>query len=381
MIRATFIVIVAALWPLAASAQETAPDPRLRVRTADGAVVTVPTGLHARHPAYALKTVRLLGGVIAAEGQNGATVVLLGDTVRVNTSSPFIAAGGHVYQMAWPVYYAEGELYLPRQFFTRWIPARYAGQLTLRDGILEPSSAESAGPAERVVIIDPGHGGRDPGRPGPHGLDEKQIVLMLSKEFGKVLRERGYEVHLTRTKDTLIALSDRPHMANELKAGRPASVFISIHANAHNDPDVRGFETYFLSEARTDDELRVAEMENAAVVYEERTHQNIDDALGHVMNNLRNNYYVRASNDLAEAIQTELAEVHPAPDRGVKQAPFRVLVGAFMPAVLVETAFLSNRRGAELLASAGFREGIAVALADAIDRFFSTHAYLAGRSE
>ncbi|MGH7577566.1 MAG: N-acetylmuramoyl-L-alanine amidase family protein, partial [Longimicrobiales bacterium] len=188
-----------------------------------------------------------------------------------------------------------------------------------------------------------------------------------------LLTDRGYEVHLTRTGDTLIALDDRSRIANRLKGERPG-LFLSIHANAHRSTDVRGFETFFLSDARTDDERRVAEMENAAVEYEDQRPE--DDAVGHILNDIRNDFYVRTSNDLAGVVQTNLAGFHSGPDRGVKRAGFRVLVGALMPAVLVEAAFISNPAEARLLGTAAFQQKIAWALADAVDDFFARHGGL-----
>jgi len=227
-------------------------------------------------------------------------------------------------------------------------------------------------PAARVVIIDPGHGGPDPGRIGPNGVREKDVTLAIARRLAAILRQRlGYEVHLTRTRDTLVALADRPRLANRWKAGRPAAVYLSIHANA-GARHARGFETFFLSEARTDDERRVAEMENAASAYEGEAPDSLSE-LEAIRNGLRNDFYLRASNALAETVQRRLARFHPGPDRGVKQAGFRVLIGAFMPAVLVETAFLSHPAEARLLAASSFQEKVAWALADAIGEFFAAH--------
>lgn len=134
-------------------------------------------------------------------------------------------------------------------------------------------------------------------------------------------------------------------MANEWKAGRPAALFVSIHANSVSNRSVQGFETFFLSAARTEDEQRVAEMENAAIEFEDAHVPGAGQDLDWILNTLRNDFYLRASNDLAEVIQRKIGEIHPGPNRGVKQAGFRVLIGAFMPAVLVEMAFISNRQG------------------------------------
>ncbi|MBX6365685.1 MAG: N-acetylmuramoyl-L-alanine amidase, partial [Gemmatimonadetes bacterium] len=233
----------------------------------------------------------------------------------------------------------------------------------------------------RVVVIDAGHGGKDPGRIGPAGVREKDITLLLAKRLASLLEGRGYEVHLTRTRDTLIALADRPRMANEWKAGRPAAVFISIHCNG-GPSSANGFETYFLSDARTEDARRVAEMENAAERYEDKPPAAKPEVDG-ILNNLRNDFYVKASDDLAEAVQRRLATIHPGPNRGVQQAGFRVLVGAFMPAVLVETAFISNRAEERLLSQSSFQGKLVWAVAEAIESFFDSHEHLwadAGRS-
>ncbi|MGQ0813134.1 MAG: N-acetylmuramoyl-L-alanine amidase family protein [Gemmatimonadota bacterium] len=236
------------------------------------------------------------------------------------------------------------------------------------------ASAQAARTVERVVVIDAGHGGKDPGKVGPTGLTEKTVTLTIALKLEALLRARGYEVHLTRASDTLIALADRPKLANEWKKNRPATLFVSIHANA-GGTSAEGYETYFLSEARTEDERRVAEMENAAVAYEEKAAPR-GPAIDLLLNGLRNDYYQRASNDFAEVIQRELGAFHPGRNRGVKQAGFRVLVGALMPAVLVEIAFISNAAEARLLGTAAFQDKIAYSLARSIANFFNTHEHL-----
>jgi len=125
-----------------------------------------------------------------------------------------------------------------------------------------------------------------------------------------------------------------------------------------------------------EDERRVAEMENAAVKYEDSPDPMGGEGLDLILNHLRNDFYQRASNDFAEVVQRRIASFHPGPDRGVKQAGFRVLVGAFMPAILVEMAFISNRGEATLLGQDRFRERMSKALADAVDEFFAQHEHL-----
>jgi N-acetylmuramoyl-L-alanine amidase len=183
-------------------------------------------------------------------------------------------------------------------------------------------------------------------------------------------------VHLTRTTDTLIALADRPKLANQWKSDRPVAVFLSIHANAATATSARGFETFFLSEARTEDERRVAEMENEAIRFEESPSAPTDSGLDQMLNGLRSDFLMRASHDLAAVLQEKLATFHPGPNRGVKRAGFDVLVGAIMPAVLIETAFISNRAEATLLGSQSFQEKVAFGIADSVDEFFRRNEHL-----
>lgn len=346
-------------------------------------------------PAYPVAAVEALGGsVIPVPG--GARLLLFGDTLVFQATSPFFRTGTGVHHLAFPALVAGGVLHLPEQFFIAWLPAAYPGQVEYRRGALRvldaaaaagesaPRNAEDrpaaprqttptrpgpAGTADaRVVILDAGHGGRDPGKIGPGRLAEKQVTLSIAERLGRILQERGFEVHHTRPADTLIALADRPHLANTLKGARPRAVFVSIHANSWRTAQPRGFETYFLAEATTEDERRVAEMENAALAYEEdRAGSSTRDA---ILSSLRNEYWVRASAELAAAVQRRLAVFHPGPDRGVKRAEFVVLVGAVMPAVLVETGFISNPEEARLLGSAAFQDKLAWALADALEEFF-----------
>jgi N-acetylmuramoyl-L-alanine amidase len=184
----------------------------------------------------------------------------------------------------------------------------------------------------------------------------------------ELLREDPrFEVRMTRDRDTLIALRDRGRFANQWRdEGQPA-LFLSIHCNAHTSRAETGYETYFLSEARTADARRVQQMEDAAAQYEERPR---GTGLDFILSDLRQNQYLRESSDWAQMIQNRLREVHPGPSRGVKQAGFAVLVGAFMPAVLVEIGFISNRTEESMLADAQQQETIARQLAAGVRDFF-----------
>ena len=354
-----------------------------------GEPVTVDVATHRGYPAYPAWTLRGLGARVDATTR-GTRVVFGADTLEFDAGSPFFDARGRSWQLVAAPYREGGVIYMPHQLFAEWLPAAYPDRIAFDDGRLRLTSddappavsstppaassrpAEPAGrpaPEPPLVIIDPGHGGPDPGSMGPSGMKEKDLVLQISRRLARILSDRGYDIRMMRTTDTLIDLYDRPHIANEWRGDRPG-LFLSIHTNFVSDRRVRGFETFFLSDARTEDEQRVAEMENAAVAYDRGERVVASDDLGFIRNNLRNDFYIRASYDLAGLIQDEFSQFHQGRNRGVKQAGFIVLIGAFMPAVLVETAFISNPQEERLLASGSFQVELAEGIADAVDRFF-----------
>ncbi len=231
----------------------------------------------------------------------------------------------------------------------------------------------------RTVIVDAGHGGVDDGMMGPIGggpkIYEKNFTLAVSKRLGADLQQRGVDVVYTRTTDTLIALDDRGRIANRAQG----DLFISIHVNAANpnwkDPGgSRGFETYFLSEARTEDARRVEQMENDATRFES-TNAKVDkaDPLSFILSDMQQNEHLRESSELAALIQTRLGKMHPGPSRGVKQAGFRVLVTAYMPAVLVEIGFGTNPREAQYISDPDCQEALANAIADAATEYLDRY--------
>jgi N-acetylmuramoyl-L-alanine amidase len=354
-----------------------------------GEPVSVNAGMHRGYPAYPAWTLRALGARVDATPRGGR-VVFGADTLDFDAGSPFFRGGGRSWQLVEPPYREGGVLYLPHQLFAEWLPGHYGDRVEYRPGRLHlkgsGAAAEasggggSAGPLGRefeapLVVIDAGHGGPDPGATGPSGLREKDVVLQVAKRLARELASRGYEVRMTRTTDTLIALDDRGHMANEWRGNRPG-LLLSIHANRVSDRRVSGYETFFLSDARTEDERRVAEMENAAVQYESASRVSGSDDLDFILNNLRNDYYIRASHALAGLVQDELGDFHRGSNRGVKQAGFRVLVRSFMPSVLIELAFISNPREERLLGSGNFQVDASEGIADAVDRFFESQGDL-----
>jgi N-acetylmuramoyl-L-alanine amidase len=220
-----------------------------------------------------------------------------------------------------------------------------------------------------VVTVDAGHGGVDPGNPGvffPAGLKEKDVTLQMSLLLRDELRARGITVRMTRTRDTLIALGDRGAYCTE-----ECDLFVSLHVNSlprrRGYTEVRGFETFFLAEAKTEDAERVAKMENEAVRFEPETQATAEQqGLNFILKDLAANEYLRESARLAELIQAQLGAWNPGGDRGVKQAGFMVLTTARRPAVLVEMGYSTNPADAKLLTSKSSQQRMATAIADAV---------------
>ena len=219
------------------------------------------------------------------------------------------------------------------------------------------SISEQLGLGVQRVVLDPGHGGVDPGAIGRTGAAEKRLTLQLSLTLAERLRAAGYEVHLTREDDSTLSLQKRTEFANNVDA----DVFISIHINSARNRRLRGFETYYLDMAIDPSAAETAARENATG--EAGSMGDLGDMLEAIMKN----DFQTASAELAASIQDSLV-MHVAKsygnvhDLGVKTAPFFVLVGADMPAVLVEASFVSNEEEEAWLKSAAYRSELAEAI-------------------
>jgi N-acetylmuramoyl-L-alanine amidase len=214
-----------------------------------------------------------------------------------------------------------------------------------------------------LVVIDPGHGGDDTGAESAVGMMEKDLTLSVAEQLAKDLLARGYAVRLTRDGDQTRALTDRTALANRLDA----TVFVSLHANASRATSARGAETYYMSldKASDEDAAAAARLENAA----KGTSGNGNSKLDLILWDMAQAEVLNESARLALDVQRELNTLLNLPDRGVKQAPFVVLKGATMPAVLVEVGFLSNAAEAKQLADAGYQQRLAAAIAAGIEEY------------
>ena len=218
---------------------------------------------------------------------------------------------------------------------------------------------------QRTIVIDPGHGGKDPGAIGYKHYREKVVVLDIAKYVKRYLESRGYKVYMTRDKDRFIKLSHRTKYANRKKA----DLFISIHANASKNQKAMGIETYFLSPSRSNRAKRVAAMENKADVDEMSFYGKQSFLM------FMNNHKIIASNklaiDLQQGMLLELRKRYKnIVDGGVREGPFWVLVGAQMPAVLIEVGFITNPKEAKRLVNKTYQKKIAKGIADGIERYF-----------
>jgi len=227
------------------------------------------------------------------------------------------------------------------------------------------------------VVLDAGHGGKDPGAIGKYGTKEKDIVLDITKRLGRLLEKNtSIKVVYTRDEDVFVPLMDRTKMANDSNG----KLFVSIHANANKNRKIQGFETYLLRPGKSQDAIEVASRENSVIELEEFKDQYADlTGENLIMATMAQSMFMKESEDLAAIIQMELDKRLTTPNRGVKQAGFYVLIGASMPNALVEVGFLSNPHEEKLLKQSKYKQSIAEAIFAGIKHFkYSREKLLAG---
>jgi N-acetylmuramoyl-L-alanine amidase len=216
------------------------------------------------------------------------------------------------------------------------------------------------------IVIDPGHGGHDTGTIGPNGLEEKDLVLDVGRRLGKLLQARlGADVVFTRKDDTFIPLETRTSIANQ----EQADLFVSIHANSSRDPDARGVETYYLNFTSSAEALDVAARENAA---SDKSIHELQDLVKKIALKEKIEESREFASNVQRALHSGLAAKSPGiRDRGVKKAPFIVLIGANMPSILAEISFVSNPGDERRLRTPDYRQRIAESLYRGISKYVS----------
>jgi len=327
----------------------------------------------------------------SAQVTDGWAEVTLGtQSFRFLVGAPLYLFNNQLQPLAAAVSVSHDTLFLPFQFVAEVLPS-YLGdryRYDRRRARLIDSGASGRAPVARApapareisrlpnglrpghtVTIDPGHGGVDPGNPGvffPRGTREKEVTLAVGLLLRDELKRHGVGVQMTRTSDTLIALDDRGAFCTEA-----CDLFVSIHVNSlarrRGYTDIRGFETYFLAEAKTEDAARVAKMENEAVRFEGGGAP-ADRGVGidFILKDLQLNEHLRESARAAELVQRTLGTVHTGENRGVKQAGFMVLTTARRPAILVELGYSTNPQDGQFLTTRSSQKAMAAAIADAI---------------
>ena len=221
------------------------------------------------------------------------------------------------------------------------------------------------------IVIDPGHGGKDPGAISPNGIREKDITLEIGKLLAKRLKELGFEIFLTRSRDEFLTLEERTVFANKKRA----DLFISVHINSHQNPSVSGIETYFLNLTTDSSAIEVAARENAT------TQKSISD-LQLIINDLMLNSKINESSKFANFVHTCIVSSalnigYNGKNLGVRQAPFYVLLGAQMPSILLELGFITNSTDSEMLKRRSYQDTLVEGIAKGINNYImnTTYAY------
>ncbi len=226
----------------------------------------------------------------------------------------------------------------------------------------------------RLVVVDAGHGGRDPGAIGPNNTYEKDVTLAMAKVLAKRLRQQlGVKVLLTRSDDRYLKLRERTEYANQVGA----DLFISLHANATANGKASGIETYFLNLSKNNQAAEVAARENGTSLQEVG---NLEAILFDLMANAKINESSRLAAEVQQSLVSGLRSHYSrVKDHGVKQGPFHVLLGATMPSVLIEAGFISNSRDEKRLASANYQKHVASAIVAGVESYSSTIGQVAKR--
>ncbi|MFW6084914.1 MAG: N-acetylmuramoyl-L-alanine amidase family protein, partial [Gemmatimonadota bacterium] len=307
-------------------------------------------------------------------GGFGTGVAASGDAVELRPGSPFVRLGERVVQLVNAPYLDGGRLRVPRELLERpefedgaSATASAASEVSLPP-VVEGENTRRPGPWR--VIIDPGHGGHDPGTQSPRTrAAERDITLAVSKMVHDELSETpDIDPWLTRTRDVFIDVPDRPRLAVE----REGDLFVSIHVDAERRPgtSARGFTTYYLGPARTERGREAAMRENTVPGAEDRESPNIEQ-LEFILAGLDQGTHLQESVRFGGFIQNELRDVVDSPDRGVRSGPYWVLVRATsnMPTVLVELGFITNPKEERRLRDAGHQREMAGVVARAVRRY------------
>jgi N-acetylmuramoyl-L-alanine amidase len=325
---------------------------------------------------------RLLRGTHVAVFQPGMTVLLV---------------DGRLSRSPYPVRRREGEILLPenaaREIILSFFPGRSCtrarnnlecaplpeknGARAGEPGVPVRTSPDRHNDRIAFIILDPGHGGRDPGAIGKGGVQEKGITLSVTRKLEKLMRAnlKGIQVVLTRSNDVFLELGKRTEIANgHLKNGENG-IFVSVHVNASVSPRINGYETYFLSQNPSNEEARATSaLENNVVVLEEKKPGSGRDDAEHMEAMMLTTQIQKESSMLAETMQAELSRLlTDHKPRGVRKADFFVLRGSLMPAILVEIGFITNNAERASLQKDAYQDRVAEAMYHGVASFLKKY--------
>lgn len=282
-------------------------------------------------------------------------------------ASPYYTYKATSYNMNYPLLRKGSKLYLPSIFVTEHLLTHFSS-LVKRSG-KTLTIAKPKNNSVMTIVLDPGHGGKDPGAVGKKlKAQEKVINLAVALKLKHMLeKELGVNALLTRSDDRFVSLQDRTRFANDKKA----DLFVSIHTNSSKSTQSKGLETYYLSTAQTSDARAVEALENDVVERFEggSAAKSKYDDLDFILSDLSQTEHLENSNSMAINVQQNLVAGTKAWDRGVKQANFYVLRGAFMPSILIEMGFISNAEEEQLLVNEEYQERMARTIFEGIKRF------------
>ncbi len=283
-------------------------------------------------------------------------------------SASYVILDEDIYNFSYPLRVIDGKYYLPLVTLGMILP-KFNTQFAYDEDKGEIVASESTFQSSKIdmVVIDAGHGGKDPGAVGKNSY-EKVLTLQIAQKLAKALARNGINVLLTRNKDEFVELRKRAQLANDYKA----DLFISIHCNASRQKSRKGTEVFILSTSKVTDK-RVQEaiaVENSVVSkYEGASALAHYNDLDFVLKDMALSEHLLASNDLAHCVQEQMVSLTGFNDRGVKQGPFYVLKGAFMPAILVELGFISNPTQEKQLNSDNYQEKFVRAILNGVLKF------------
>jgi len=351
------------------------------VKVLVGGIVTDSVSCFRRGETYysSIKTLILLSGGSIVSKNNTLSLTFPGNSVVFIIGSPFgKLADGTIYQLPMPVEIIDENCFLETQSLVKLLNSISSTQISfdpkipafsINEAVNLPGKLEDRSRwALDLVVIDPGHGGKDPGAVGAAGLKEKDVTLDVGIRLNKFLQNKNIKTVLTRDSDEFIALSERTSIANNAKG----KLFISLHCNASKQRKANGMETYFLAPTKTERATQVALLENEAIRFEDaRDRYKELTEESYILMTMTQATFTAESESLAGMLQDTITKKIGLTNRGVDQAGFYVLIGASMPAILFEMGFISNKDEEKKLKDKKFRQRLAEEIGGVIVEFLA----------